>query len=47
MAAEAVAEASAFMAAGEAVKITGPDGEELTIQGLEELAAAEGPEGSS
>ncbi len=46
-AADAVTEASAFIAAGEAVKITGPDGEELTIQGLEELAAAEGPEGSS
>jgi hypothetical protein len=45
-AAEALAEASAFVAAGEAVKIAGPDGEELTIQDLEECAAAEGAEGS-
>ncbi len=41
-AAEALQEASAFVAAGETVKIVGPDGEDLTIQDLQALAAAEG-----
>lgn len=40
-AAEALTEASAFIAAGEAVTIAGPDGEALTIQQLQERAAAE------
>jgi hypothetical protein len=38
---DALPEASAFLAAGEVVKIVGPDGEDLTIQELEERAAAE------
>ena len=43
-AAEAFAEASALIAAGEALKIIGPDGEDLTLQDLEVLADAEGAE---